>query len=195
MGEEPRALSGSALPDNFLVIIRLRSHFTAACGGVDFHWFNTSPGRKDCPWIWSCADRRDARWRLSTSEPLLDLGDVAIVREGRLWPLSGATSSRIALDFGGDVAGLSVGCAVSIPKPFAIIERHIPDDLLGEGIGFPVRHLRVAFDHFSHGSPMPFMLATTFAPCVAVRPCRGSIGFEMRFWDRRNVSHSAMVGP
>ena len=64
---------------------------------------------------------------------------------------------------------------------------------MGEGIGLPVRHLGVALDHFSDSSPMPFMLARSLAPCGAICPRCGSIGFEIRFWNRRNVGHPAMV--
>jgi hypothetical protein len=42
---------------------------------------------------------------------------------------------------------------------------------------------------------MPFVLACPEPPCSAIGPCRGPIGFEVRFGNRRNVRHSPMVAP
>ena len=52
----------------------------------------------------------------------------------------------------------------------------MPNDVLGEAIGFPMRHLGMVFDHFPHGSPMPFMLACTEPPCGTIRlRCQSSL--------------------
>jgi len=55
--------------------------------------------------------------------------------------------------------GLPLLIRGSVSKPLPIIERHIPNDVLGEVIRFPMRHLGMVFHHFADSRPMPFMLA------------------------------------
>ena len=83
----------------------------------------------------------------------------------------------------------------SIPKPLPMIEGYISDDGLREAVRFPMRHLRVAFDHLSHRRPMPFVLACSKPPRSAIGACSSPIGCEVRFGNRRNIRHFPMVAP
>ena len=80
--------------------------------------------------------------------------------------------------------------STSVPKPLPIIEGNIPDDGLGEAIRFPMCH---SGRHLPHGGRMPFVLACSEPPRGARGSCRGSIGFEGRLGNWRNIRHAPMI--